>query len=101
MFSAFSPHPPSPSLPNSLLVQRQGTRSCHWLDFHTVPSTEHHVKLIRVNNCGGALLSRAPIGLAWPGPARTDGLQHNLGAEEPMRVEVDEAGRLCGRMSGP
>ncbi|CAK6968777.1 Hypothetical predicted protein [Scomber scombrus] len=74
--------PPSPGLPISLSVQRQGTRSRHWLDFHTVPSTERHIKLIRVNNCGGALLSRAPIGLAWTGSGDTDGLVISvLGAE--------------------
>lgn len=67
-------HPLSPSLPNSHSVQRQATGSQRWLDFHTVPSTERHIKLIRVNNCGGALLSRAPIGLAWPGSGHTDGL---------------------------
>lgn len=73
-FPSSRSHPPSPSLPNSPSVQRQGTGSRHWLDFHTVPSTERHIKLIRVNNCGGALLSRAPIGLAWPGSGDTDGL---------------------------
>lgn len=75
-------HPPSPSLPNSLSVQWQGTGSWHWLDFHTVPSTERRIMLIRVNNCGGALLSRAPIGLAWPGSGYADGLViSDLGAE--------------------
>lgn len=67
-------HHPHPPLPNSPSVQRQGTGSRHWLDFHTIPSTERHIKLIRVNNCGGALLSGAPISLAWPGHGHTDGL---------------------------
>lgn len=67
-------HLPHPPLPNSPSVQRQGTGSRHWLDFHTIPSTERHIKLIRVNNCGGALLSGAPISLAWPGHDHTDGL---------------------------
>lgn len=65
---------PSPSSPNPPSVQRQGTGSRHWLDFHTVLSTEQHIKLIRVNNSGVALLSRAPISLAWPGSGHADGL---------------------------
>lgn len=77
-------HPPSLSLPNFPMVQRQGTGSRHWLDFHTVPSTECHIKLIRVNNCGGALLSRAPIGLVWSVSGDTDG---------PV-ISVLEAGRV-------
>lgn len=63
-----------PKLPNSLSVQRQGTGSRHWLDFHTIPSTERHINSIRANKCGGALVSRAPISLARPGSAHTDGL---------------------------
>lgn len=74
LFPGSCSHPPSPRLPNSPSVQRQGTGSRHWLDFHTIPSTERHIKLIRVNNCGGALLSGAPISLAWPGSDHTDGL---------------------------
>lgn len=77
LFSPSAPvpiHPPHPPLPNSPSVQRQGTGSRHLLDFHTIPSTERHIKLIRVNNCGGALLSGAPISLAWPGHGHTDGL---------------------------
>lgn len=85
---------PPLSLPNSPSVQRWGTRSRHWLDFHTVPSTERHIKLIRVNNCGSALLSRAPTGLAWPGSGDTDGLVISvLGAEG-----TDEGG--CGWPGG-
>lgn len=80
LFSPLSPlpgcrsHPPSLSLPDSPSVQCQGTGSRHWLDFHTVPSTECHITLIRVNNCSGALLSRAPISLVWPGSGDADGL---------------------------
>lgn len=81
-------YPPSLSLPNSRTVQRQGTGSQHWLDFHTVPSTECHIKLIRVNNCGGALLSRAPIGLVWSGSGDTDGLV----------ISVLEAGRVRAKV---
>lgn len=82
LFPGSCSHPPSPRLPDSPSVQRQGTGSRHWLDFHTIPSTERHIKLIRVNNCGGALLSGAPISLAWPGSGHTDGLViSNLEAE--------------------
>lgn len=85
-------HPPSPSLPNSPSVQRKGSGSQHWLDFHTIPSTECHIKLIRVNNCGSALLSRAPISLTWPGSGHTDGLViSDLGAER-----MDEGRGKCG-----
>lgn len=73
LFAGSCSHPPSLSLPNFPMVQRQGTGSRHWLDFHTVPSTECHIKLIRVNNCGGALLSRAAIGLVWSVSGDTDG----------------------------
>lgn len=55
--------------PDSPSVQRQGTGSRHWLDFHTIPSSERHIKLIRVNKCGGALLSGTAISLAQPGSA--------------------------------
>lgn len=66
---------PPQVFPIPISVQRQGTGSGPRLDFHTVPSTECHIKLIRVNKCGGALLSRAPISLALPGSAHTDGLE--------------------------
>lgn len=90
LFPGSRSHPPSLRLPNSPSVQRQGTGSRHWLDFHTIPSTERHIKLIRVNNCGGALLSRAPISLAWPGSGHTDGLViSDLGAEG-----MDEGGGI-------
>lgn len=61
-------HPPQ-VFPIPISVQRQGTGSRPWLDFHTVPSTERHIELIRVNKCGGA-----PISLARPGSGHTDGL---------------------------
>lgn len=67
-------HPPQ-VFPIPISVQRQGTGSRPRLDFHTVPSPERHIKLIRVNKCGGALLSRVPISLAPPGSAHTDGLE--------------------------
>lgn len=67
-------HPPQ-VFPIPISVQRQGTGSGPRLDFHTVPSTERHIRLIRVNKCGGALLSGAPISLAPPGSAHTDGLE--------------------------
>lgn len=90
LFPGSRSHPPSLRLPNSPSVQRQGTGSRHWLDFHTIPSTERHIKLIRVNNCGGALLSRALISLAWPGSGHTDGLViSDLGAEG-----MDEGGGI-------
>lgn len=66
--------PPSQIFPIPISVQRQGTGSRPQLDFHTVPSTERHIELIRVNKCGGALLSRAPISLGPSGSAHTDGL---------------------------
>lgn len=62
-------HPPSPSLPNSPSVQWQGTGSRHWLDFHTVPSTERHIKLIRVNKLRRCLAEqgshRLSVGWLW------------------------------------
>lgn len=61
-------HPPQ-VFPIPISVQRQGTGSWPWLDFHTVPSTERHIELIGVNKCGGA-----PISLARPGSGHTDGL---------------------------
>lgn len=67
-----------PGLPDFHSVQQQGTGSWHWLDFHTAPSTERHIKLIRVNNCSRGLLSRAPIGLAWPDSGDADGLVISL-----------------------
>lgn len=93
-------HPPTLSaqpLPNSPWVQRQGTGSRLWLDFHTTPSTERHVKLIRVNNCGGALLRGAPISLARPGHGHTDGLvisdreEWGGGMVAPPPLEADGA----------
>lgn len=67
------PHPglvrPPQVFPILISVQRQGTGSRPWLDFHTVPSTERHIELIRANKCGGA-----PISLARPGSGHTDGL---------------------------
>ena len=68
-FLATVSHPPSPSLPNSPSVQWQGTGSRHWLDFHTVPSTERHIKLIRVNKLRRCLAEqgshRLSVGWLW------------------------------------
>lgn len=70
LFSSAIPitHPPQ-VFPIAISVQRQGTGSRPRLNFHTVLFTERHIKLIRVNKCGGT-----PISLARQCSSHTDGL---------------------------
>lgn len=81
--------PASPALPQIFPNSRFGSAPGQWVMaparfFYTVPSTERRIKLIRVNKCGGALPSGAPIGSAPPSSAHTDGAWTQRGR---MRVE--------------